>query len=231
MTCMTPPRQRSVRRADALSTDRIVEAAIEILDAEGERGLTFRALAARLSTGAGAIYHHVASKEELLTEATTGVIERVLADVPDSATPEEGARAITLIALGMFDAIDEHPWVGAHLPVVPWQPGMVRLFESIGGRLDSLGVPESAQFNAASALLNYILGVAAQNAANARTRVAGAGREEFMAETADRWEQLSPASYPFLHRVARQLRHHDDREQFLAGVDLVLAGLAAGQDG
>ena len=28
-----------------------------------------------------------------------------------------------------------------------------------------------------------------------------------------------------MHRVATQLREHDDREQFLAGIDLILAGI------
>jgi hypothetical protein len=27
------------------------------------------------------------------------------------------------------------------------------------------------------------------------------------------------------HQVAEQLRDHDDREQFLAGIDLILAGI------
>ncbi|MFB7950303.1 hypothetical protein ACFC6L_35970 [Kitasatospora phosalacinea] len=32
---------------------------------------------------------------------------------------------------------------------------------------------------------------------------------------------------PFLYDIADQVRRHDDREQFLAGVDLVVAGVAA----
>jgi len=42
-----------------------------MLDVAGESGLTFRALAAELRTGAGAIYWHVANKSELLVAATT----------------------------------------------------------------------------------------------------------------------------------------------------------------
>jgi len=38
--------KRSERRSDALSKERIIEAAIEILDADGESGLTLRALTA-----------------------------------------------------------------------------------------------------------------------------------------------------------------------------------------
>src|SRR5689334_13543583 len=66
MMDMTTPAPRNTRRSDALSRDRIIAATIEVLDATGEAGLTVRALTAHLSTGRGAIYHHVANKEELL---------------------------------------------------------------------------------------------------------------------------------------------------------------------
>ena len=42
---------------------------------------------------------------------------------------------------------------------------------------------------------------------------------------ATQWARLDPAKYPFVHQVAEQLRDHDDREQFLAGIDLILAGI------
>jgi AcrR family transcriptional regulator len=51
MVAMAAKAERTGRRADALSKERIVEAAIEILDADGESALTFRALATRLATG------------------------------------------------------------------------------------------------------------------------------------------------------------------------------------
>ena len=51
MVRMATRNQRTERRTDALSKERIVEAAIEILDDEGEAALTFRALSARLATG------------------------------------------------------------------------------------------------------------------------------------------------------------------------------------
>jgi hypothetical protein len=33
------------------------------------------------------------------------------------------------------------------------------------------------------------------------------------------------ADYPFARQVAAQLPGHDDREQFLAGIDLILTGI------
>jgi AcrR family transcriptional regulator len=213
---------RGERRTDALSKERIVEAAIMILDAEGENALTFRALAARLSTGSGAIYWHVADKSELLTAATDAIIGRVLTDVAVDAEP---GQAIRTFALGLFDAIDAHPWVGTHLFREPWQAAMLEIFEAIGGRLQALGVAEDALFNAGSALVNYILGVAGQNAANARLLPQGTDRTAALDTIAASWTELDPARYPFIHHLATKLRDHDDREQFLAGIDLILAGI------
>lgn len=213
---------RADRRTDALSRARIVEAAIEILDAEGEAGLTFRALAARLLTGAGAIYWHVANKDELLAAATDDLVAEVLGAIEDDAAPADAIRAV---ALGLFDAIDAHPWVGAQLAASPLLAASLAIFERIGAQLQALRVPEPALFAVASTLVSYVLGVAGQNAANARL-AAGRDRDAFLATIAARWAALDPARYPFTRRMAAQLRDLDDREQFLAGIDLILAGIA-----
>jgi AcrR family transcriptional regulator len=214
--------QRTERRTDALSKERIVEAAIEILDGDGESALTVRALAARLATGSGAIYWHVANKSDLLAATADDVIARVMTEVVSGAEPWDAIRAI---ALGVFDAIDAHPWVGAQLSREPWQSAMLQIFEGVGGQLQAFGVPERARFDCASALVNYVLGLAGQYAAAVRLLPPETDRSAFLATIAARWAQLDPAEHPFLRQVATQLPEHDDREQFLAGVDLILAGI------
>jgi AcrR family transcriptional regulator len=221
---MTKKAQRSPRRTDALSKELIVRTATEILDAGGETALTFRALTARLNTGYGAIYHHVANKSDLLAAATDDVIARVMTGVVIDADPREALRTV---ALGLFDAIDAHPWVGAQLSREPWRPAILEIYESVGSLLDALDVPERALFDAAGALVNYVLGVAGQNAANGRILAGSeADRSVFLATIAARWSQLDPDKYPFAHKAATQLREHDDREQFLSGIDIFLAGIA-----
>jgi len=219
---MAKATQRTERRTDALSKEKIVEAAIEILDKDGESALTFRALAARLATGPGALYWHVADKSELLAVATDHVIARVIR--VREAEPREAIRAI---ALGLFDAIDTHPWAGAQLSRAPWQSCVGEIFESVGGQLDALGVAEQAQFDVASALVHYILGCAGQNAANAasaRLLPPGTDRAAFLATMIAGWTRHDPTGFPFLNRIAAQFPDHDDRQQFLAGIDLILAG-------
>lgn len=224
MASMAKKSHRIERRSDALSKERIIAAAIEILDRGGEGALTVRALAADLATGSGAIYWHVADKNELLAAAADDIIARVVSEGAGGARPRESIRAV---ALGVFDAIDAHSWVGAQLFREPWRPATLEIVESVGSRLQALGVPEAALFDSASALVHYILGVAGQNAANARLVAPGTDRSAFLAGVAGKWGALDPAKYPFVRQMAAQLRDHDDREQFLAGVDLILAGIGA----
>jgi AcrR family transcriptional regulator len=223
MEPMATRSQRAPRRAEALSRDVIVTAATEILDAAGEDALTLRALTVRLATGYGAIYHHVADRDDLLAAAADHVIARIVTDLVAGAGPRQALRAI---ALGLFDAIDAHPWAGAQLNREPWRPTLLDVYESISEQLQALGVPERALPDTAGVLVNYILGVAGQNAANARALAnSKMDRSTFLATVAAQWAQLDPARYPSVHKAGTQLREHDDREQFLIGIDLILAGI------
>ncbi|MET7513067.1 TetR family transcriptional regulator [Streptomyces sp. NPDC005480] len=218
--------RRPERREKPLSRERIVEAAIVLLDTAGEGGLTFRALAERLATGPGAIYWHVAGKDELLGAAADAVVAGAMtADTADS-TPQDAIRGL---ALGVFDAVDDHPWIGAQLVRAPGRSPMLRVFEHIGRQVQALGVPPTEQFTVASALWSYILGVAEQNAANARSAPPDTDRAEFLGVVSAVWADLDPDEYAFTRSVAGRLRDHDDREEFLAGIDLILTGVTAGR--
>ena len=219
--------RRAQRRTDALSRERIVEAAVELLDAAGEDGLTFRALTERLNTGPGAIYWHVANKSELLVAATDAVVAAALAIAPAESADSPPRDRIRAVALGLFDAIDEHPWVAAQLSASSYQSRTPRIFESVGRQVSALGVPRGSWFTATSVLLEYILGAAGQNAANARVLGPDGDRSEFVDAASRAWEELDPDDYPFARAVADQLREHDDREEFLAGIDLILTGVTA----
>jgi AcrR family transcriptional regulator len=216
--------RRTERRSDALSKERIIAAAIDILDTDGEGALTFRALATRLTTGSGAIYWHVANKDDLLAATTDHVIARAMTGAPVDSAPDDAIRAI---ALAVFDAIHARPWVGTQISREPWQSGTRRIFEGLGQQLQALGVPERAQFNSASALVGYMLGLAAQYAAGARLVARKTSRAGFLTDVVARWTQDEPDQYPFVQQIADELREHDDREQFRAGIDLILAGIAA----
>lgn len=211
------------RREESLSRDRIIEESIELLDSSGEDGLTFRTLSERLATGPGAIYWHIANKSDLLTAACDAIIARTMEARVAGTTPKATIRAL---ALGMFDAIEAHPWVGSALAQAPGELPMVRILEGIGHQVRTLGLPDEEQWAVAGALLNYILGVGGRNAANGQlARARGIDRSDFLEAVATMWSQLDPQEYPFTRSVAGQVRAHDDRMDFLAGIDLILRGI------
>jgi AcrR family transcriptional regulator len=218
---MDGPQQKGARRSDALTRGRIVDATIEILDAYGETALTLRAVTAHLATGRGAIYHHVSSKDDLLAAAADEVISQVTAHV----AKDDPTQVLRTLSLGLFDAIDAHPWVGTQLSREPFQPAVLRIWKSIGEQLSKLGVSGTARSDAGSALANYVFGAAAQYAAGARRALDDTARKDYLQTLAAQWEQLD--TDPSAHESAALLREHDDREQFMTGVDIFLAGITA----
>ncbi|MFC7511309.1 TetR/AcrR family transcriptional regulator C-terminal domain-containing protein [Streptomyces thermocarboxydus] len=138
-----------------------------------------------------------------------------------------------MAALALFDAITAHPWLATRLTlqIIRNPAGVVTvgIFERIGRQVQALGVPQERWFDAASTLVHYILGAVSQKA-----RIEGdtsgidgdVDREEHLDAASAGWQQLSPEAYPFLHAVVGQMRDHDDREQFLTGIAVILDGLA-----
>jgi len=142
---------------DGPSRELIIQAATDLLDDGGESALTlrfYRSPAHRL-------------RSDLPPRRGQERRHRPRALVRSSTQTREALRHL---ALGLFDAIDAHPWAGAELSRQPWRPALLEFYENIDRLLDALAVTERARFDTAGTLVNYILGIAVQNAANARLR-------------------------------------------------------------
>ncbi|WP_436533471.1 TetR/AcrR family transcriptional regulator [Actinoplanes sp. HUAS TT8] len=222
---MSQTRSRG-RRTDALSKEVVVRAAVELLDEHGERGFTFKLLTERLQTGAGAVYWHVANKDELVLLAT----DKVIGDALAALSPEAGADAETrlhTLLLTMYDVLDHHSWAAPHVVAGHAMPSALLLLERIGSLIAETALPAQRHFAAATALFLYLVGVTAQDSAHAKTVEPGVSRDELLGQEADRWAALDPATFPFITRIAAELGDHSDRDQFITGVDLFLDGLRA----
>jgi AcrR family transcriptional regulator len=226
MAGMAVRTRQSQRRRQVLTRERIVETAVELLDETGKGALTVRALTGRLATGSGAIYWHIGNMDELLEAATEAVVASALAARPAIDAPQDEIRAV---ALGLFDAVTEHPWLAAQLAVQltrnPWGPVTLRIFEGIGRPVRTLGVPRGDWFTTTSTLVHYILGATTQTTGDDGAPGSEAERAEFLDAASRAWQDLDPDDYPFVRAIADQMREHDDRRQFLTGIDLVLTGI------
>ncbi|MFF2364196.1 TetR/AcrR family transcriptional regulator C-terminal domain-containing protein [Streptomyces sp. NPDC058122] len=186
---------------DTLTADRIVRAAIELLDDEGLDGLNMRSLAQRLGSAATAVYWHIKNKDDLVRLAGDAVWGEV--EVPDLDTTD-WRTAAAAHATGVYAMLGRHPWLvqafGSHL-----------LYGSAQARHSdfSLAVYEKAGFPAADAdraaaaalafVLGSTLGPAAQVSLNRRLNKSGEDAEELMADTMRRATETA-RQFPHLRK-------------------------------
>ena len=200
-------------------------AAVELLDSAGESALTVRALTEHLSTGRGAIYHYVTGREELLAAAADQIVSVVFESTADDPDPRHSLRTL---ALGIFDALTAHPWVGLQLGRDPLQPAVLRLWTGLGTQLRRMGLTGGPGSNAGATLMNYLTGAAAQYAAALRMISSGDERKAYLETVTAELTRINADA--FTRETAAALREHDDRAQFLAGIDLILAGVEGSQE-
>ena len=216
------------RRRASHSIEAVISEAVTLLDEAGETALTFRALAARLGGGVASIYWYVSGKEELLDRASDHVLAGVLATTeraPESDDPIDGLRST---AVALFDAIAERPWLSAYfMRDTGVQPNALLFYERLGQQVLRLGLTPRQSFHAVSAVLGFVVGIAADMGQQSPPQVLDGttSRDEHIARFADEWRALDPEAFPFIHHVVDEFARHDDTEQFRAGLDLLLAGL------
>ena len=76
--------------------------------------------------------------------------------------------------------------------------------------------------------MNYLTGAAAQYAAALRMISSGDERKAYLETVTAELTRINADA--FTRETAAALREHDDRAQFLAGIDLILAGVEGSQE-
>jgi AcrR family transcriptional regulator len=206
----------------------VLTEAVGLLDEAGEGALTFRALAARLGGGVGSIYWYVQNKEELLDRAADHVLAAVLEDTARFVDAADPIDALRDIGVRLYDAAVDRPWLGNYfLRNTGNQPNSLRLYERIGGQVLRLRLSPRQSFHAASAVVGFVVGLAADMGQLPPEEVLSGelDRDQYLHRVVSEWRALDPAEYPFLHTVLDEFEHHRDAEQFRAGLDLLLDGL------
>ncbi|WP_407940209.1 TetR/AcrR family transcriptional regulator [Nakamurella leprariae] len=201
---------------------------IGLLDEAGESALTFRALAARLGGGVGSIYWYVQSKDELLDRAADHVLASVLDDTERFVGRSDPIDALRDLGVALYAAAVDRPWLANYfMRDTGMQPNSLRLYERIGQQVLRLHLTPRQSFHAASAVVGFVVGVAADMGQEPPAEViSGAvSRDEYMHGVVNQWRALDPAEHPFLHTIVDEFEHHRDIDQFRAGLDLLLDGL------
>ena len=217
---------RRARRAP-LDRERVLRAAIALADAGGFDSLTMRRLARELGVEAMSLYHHVASKDDLLD----GMVDLVFAEIERPATGVDWKAAMRRRAESTRAALGRHRWaIGLMEGRGHHGPANLALHDAVLGCLRAAGFSPAMTVRAYSVQDAYIYGFALQE-------------RDMSPETADDFAATAQrqmveyravlADYPNLVEVVGghvAAAGYDYATEFRFGLDLILDGLDALRD-
>jgi AcrR family transcriptional regulator len=215
-TCdVTTSHQRS-RGRPALPVERIVTAALQIVDDEGADALSMRTLAQRLNSGTATLYRHFTCRADLVAAVVDKMFGAIELDIAAlSALPWQDA--CKLAAHNMFDVLRRHRNVAALLvDDVPVGPNALAAREQMLAFLLANGFPPALAARSYATLSRYILGFAMQLA----------NSEEHLGEAplAQLFHNLDSSQFPATVAVADSLPV-PFADEFAFGLDLIVDGL------
>jgi len=217
----------------ALTRERIIEAAIDFVDRQGLTALTMRGLGKELGVEAMSLYRHVDGREDLLE----GIVDRLIAHLhlrPEVGElgPTDGWQAyLQWLAHGVRSLVVEHPKVfpliATHHPAAPWlRPPLrsLRVVEEFLTTLIARGFSDEQAVAAYRAFSSFLLGHLLLEATvrGARTGPPEEPLDEGDADVPNADQQLDLRHYPHLQRLESQLSEdHADAEFERALEDLL----------
>jgi len=230
-----PGRARRAGAADRLSTDRIVQVAIDQMREQGYDAVTMRSIARELGTGPASLYAHVANRAELDQLVVGRVCSQWHVPDPDPTRWDDQLRESLVELLEVYRA---NPGVArCTLGMVPLEPGLLIVSERLLALLKSGAVADqhAAWFLDVASL--YVASVAVEEDIW-RERHRGQDPDEaaatkhleedaVAAEVRTVFESLPAEHFPFLTALAGTMAAGSADERFAFGVDLLVSGLKA----
>jgi len=205
-------------RRKPLNRDRILAAALELVDDQGIEALSMRKLGQALGYEAMSLYNHVANKEDLLA----GILDLVLGEM-EPPDPEGGLPSIRASALSAHAALKRHPWAASMLMSPSGiRPARIAYMEALLASLRATGLSAETTYHAYHVLDAHIIGFSLWASTH--------GKMPEHIENARAWfEEMIPIDrLPYLHEHG--LQHLDDSplhdvSAFEYGLDLLLEGI------
>ena len=209
------PRKEGV---EPLARERIVEAAVRIIDDSGLEALSMRRLGEALGVNPMAAYYHVPNKAalyDLVVEALMGGVDLSAIDAADPLADQLKAAARAYRA-----ALLAHPRA---IPILAMRSlrtaAALRPVEPLLGVLYAAGLTPTESVAAVDSIAQYILG-----------GTLGYYHHTVDTEIAEEreFDQLDPAELPNLSRMIAEGRYAGFDAEFEFGLDAIVRGLLEG---
>jgi len=145
---------RAERRAP-LNRDRVLHAALALVDEGGVESLSMRKLGQALGVEAMSLYYHVANKDEILD----GLVDLVWSEIELPPAEEDWETAIRTFATSAYGALTRHPWAcNLYMSRPSLSAPRMRYMEYLLGRLRDAGFSPDMTYLAYHAIDSHILG-------------------------------------------------------------------------
>jgi AcrR family transcriptional regulator len=207
------------KQRERLTREKIVDAALRVMDDEGLEAVSMRRIAREVGVEAMSLYHHVADKDDLLQ----GVCERIMSgyEFPDHGG--DWAEKVRAGARAWRKLLQAHPdvmklFAETHGPD-PRSPDSLKPTEFALGLLRDAGLSDRDTVQAFHAFGGYIQGFVMMEGGSIE-------KSHHDPEAHQRMIEMIPAdAFPVLSAVGRYFSECGADEQFEFGLDLMIRGL------
>jgi TetR/AcrR family transcriptional regulator, tetracycline repressor protein len=206
----------------ALDQERIVQAALGLLDEVGFDGLTMRGLAKKLNIKAASLYWHVRNKQDLLSLLAEEILASMRA--PELTLPWRNRLEVLAIEYRrVLLAHRDAPRVLASSGE-PSGPNRLRLTEIVLGTLLDAGFSPKDAVYAGFLLNDFLIMFVSEEAQFSNAGEATAAEDS--SSGLQNWAEALPANdYPSLVALAKYLMEFDMDERFRFGIEILRNGL------
>jgi TetR/AcrR family tetracycline transcriptional repressor len=196
-----------------LTRERIITAAVALVDEHGLEALSMRKLGAALGVEAMSLYNHVENKDDVLD----GVLDHVLREVPLPDPSLSWEDQLWVLARGFRDAGLAHPGV---LPMFGARP--IRTIEGLAPLeaaydiLRRAGLDRDEALDAFVTMSSFVLGIVLLDMGGMRQVASGRAVDP---------AELAGDDHPRLAEMSDALLNGDSTREFERGFAMVLDGL------
>lgn len=217
-----PYREARKARRRPLDRQRIVSAALELLDDVGLEAITMRRLAERLGVKAASLYRHVRDKDELLVL----LADEVSGTIPLVSPEGPWKERLTEMARNFRRAVAAHRDAARLLAsTAPFGPRRLRHIEVALRLLRSAGLSPRDAANAAYHLNNFVTEFAADEARYAEAARVSGSRAKMLAVARKHFRSLPVGEFPTIVELADHLTEDDAEGLFQLGLDVWTQGV------
>jgi TetR/AcrR family tetracycline transcriptional repressor len=207
------------RAREPITRERLVYAALALLDEVGLDGLTTRRLAQTLEVQSPSLYWHVRDKDQLLLLLADAICGEI-GSPPDGLGWRDYLEALAWEYRRVLKRHRDAALVLAMTP--PVGPNRLRLAERSLAALLDVGLPPVLVARAGFLMTDYVTNFVLEEQRTAAQAAAAGGLDVIRG-----WFESLPADqYPTLAALTPQLVDDDPDERFRFGVSTILDGLA-----